>query len=237
MNNNLIDFLGNSNLLIIKHMNNKLRERYGYPTKCDKCAIFEDKPKGLDRIDPFYDPGNKIKLLLIGQDPTILKNPERVKTVLMLEDNKGRKGQLRKWLETELFGEVNFREIEIYATNLVKCQFDFPPSQSKKGAFNFLSERYEKCKDYIFSEINNYNPDIILTLGESAHKLFIMDLILDENLKSKMSKDFTGNFYKAKLNSIEFYYSPCLHIKTFRVADTYGNKVVQFKNGLKEMLK
>ena len=36
------------------------------------------------------------------------------------------------------------------------------------------------------------------------------------------------------IKETEFAYSPCLHIKTFRVAEKYGPAIEPFKRGLKE---
>lgn len=219
-------------------MDRDLRTKYGYPVICGKCNSFESKPKNIERIDPFYKVGDKLKLLLIGQDPTIFDDPERVNTVLMLDETKGRNGQLRKWLEKELFGTENFHKIEIYATNLVKCQFDKPPTVSSEGALRFLKPRFELCKSYLINEINNFKPEIVITLGESAHILFTKGIeVISGNLSGNMKEDFTGKFIKVRINKIEFYYSPCLHIKTFRVAETYGKQVIDFKYGLYEKLK
>ena len=219
-------------------MNRELRLKYGYPIECNDCAIFESKPKNISRIDPFHKIGKGLKLLLIGQDPTIFEEPDRVNTVLMLNETKGRNGQLRKWLEKELFGIENFNKIEIYATNLVKCQFDIPPTLSKGGALKFLKPRFNLCKKHLAKEIECFRPDVVLTLGESVHKLFSKEIkITKGELKGKMKDDFTGKFIQAKFEDIEFSYSPCLHIKTFRVAETYGKQVFDFKNGLNERLK
>lgn len=119
-------------------MNKDLRIKYGYPIECSDCNTFLSKPKGIERIDPYHKTGDKLKLLLIGQDPTIFDEPERVNTVLMLNETKGKNGQLRKWLEKELFGKENFDNIEIYATNLVKCQFDQPPTTRYEGALESI---------------------------------------------------------------------------------------------------
>lgn len=133
---------------------------------------------------------------------------------------------------------IDFEDwVEIYATNLVKCQFDRPPSLSQGGALKFLTPRFEYCKQYLFKEIENFKPDIVLTLGESAHKLFFKEIkVLNGNLAGKMKDDFTGKFIEVKLNDIVFNYSPCLHIKTYRVAETYGKQVFDFKDGLNEKL-
>jgi hypothetical protein len=52
-----------------------------------------------------------------------------------------------------------------------------------------------------------------------------------------MQGSFTGKFSKARIGTAEFDYSPCLHIKTFRVANAYGDKVVKFKRGIENYFK
>ncbi|MFM2292327.1 MAG: Uracil glycosylase superfamily [Bacteroidota bacterium] len=209
--------------------------KFGYPSNCVKCVSLGDTPKRLNEIKPFYKEGNEIKIMLIGQDPTIFKDPERVNTVLMLEDVPGRKSQLRKWLQEELIGTNIFEEVEIYATNLVKCQFSKPPSQS--GGKKFLNLRYENCRSFLIDEIEKYKPTLVLTFGEPAHLLFSKELdVISGQLKSEMKNDFNGNFIRAKINNTEFDYSPCLHIKTFRIAETYGDTVRGFKSKLAERL-
>jgi uracil-DNA glycosylase len=212
-----------------------IREKYGYPLCCNRCTKLDDKPRRLEQIEPYHKDGSAFKLMLIGQDPTIFDSPERVNTVLMLNETSGRNGQLRKWLETEIIGKANFENVEIYATNLVKCQFSKPPSQSNEK--KFLAIRFENCKSYLYSEIERYRPTLVLTFGEPAHLLFSKELeVISGQLKSGMKNDFNGTFIRAKINNTEFEYSPCLHIKTFRVAETYGDSVKGFKSKLAERL-
>jgi len=219
-------------------MNLELRIKFGYPVGCANCNNFEEKPRHLDKIDPYYQSGDKIRLMLIGQDPTIFDDPDRVSTVLMLNETSGRNAQLRRWLERELFGADNFGKIELYATNLVKCQFPSPPSKNQVGALKFLKPRFEYCKIHLFKEVERYKPELVLTLGESAHKLFSNELeVLEGDLEHTMKGDFTGKFIKVKLGKTYFEYSPCLHIKTFRVAVTYGKQIFEFKSGLLNRLK
>jgi uracil-DNA glycosylase len=213
-----------------------IREKYGYPLYCNKCTELGDEPRRLAEIEPYHKDGSAIRLMLIGQDPTIFNSPERVNTVLMLNETSGRNGQLRKWLETELIGKDNFENVEVYATNLIKCQFSKPPSQS--GGISFLKKRFEYCKSYLYSEIEKYKPTLVLTFGEPAHLLFSKEFEFKNGpLKSEMKNDFNGNFVRAKINNTEFDYSPCLHIKTFRVAEKYGDSAKGFKSKLAERLK
>jgi len=71
-----------------------------------------------------------------------------------------------------------------------------------------------------------------LALGEPAHKLFVSILDNQSDIPGSMRAAFTGQFIKAKFNGFGFDYSPCLHIKTFRVAEVYGESVQRFKQGI-----
>ncbi|MGE5410986.1 MAG: uracil-DNA glycosylase family protein [Clostridiales bacterium] len=203
-------------------MDQDLRNKYGYPVECKECNISRD----IAEIDPFYKTGDKIKLMLIGQDPNIRKQPERVNTVLMLNECQS---QLRRWLENEVFGKAVFEKIELYATNLVKCQFTSLLDRDQ------LENTFSSCKVHLIKELESFAPNIVITLGEPAHKLFSMKTgIQIEGIEGSMKGDFTGKFYKSKLNNTEFLYSPCLHITTFRVADSYGKSLQDFKKALSE---
>jgi len=205
---------------------------FGYPKQCTKCMSFSSHPHQL-RVQPYLkDSESNNKVMLIGQDPTIYRKPERVKYVLMLDEENG---QLRRWL-AGLFNGNNFEAITLYATNLVKCSFDQAPYSSLQGTISFLKPYFEQCKGYLIKEIARFKPDLILTLGEPAHRLFISILDNQKDFLFPMKEAFTGEFKKAMLEGIEFQYSPCLHIKTFRVAETYGDMVGQFKNTLKQYL-
>jgi len=166
--------------------------------------------------------------MLIGQDPTIARRQERVESVLML-DRAG--GQLSRWL-SELFGANHFRSVTLYATNAVKCTFGARPSAQKNGGLRFLQPYFELCKDHLLHEVSAFRPTLVVTLGEPAHALFVSLLEKPHNVQARMKQAFSGRFFKATLRGVEFDYSPCLHIGTFRVAEAYGDAVKQFKVGL-----
>jgi len=200
---------------------------FGYPKQCAKCASLSKGNLSL-RVAPYLKEGGELRLMLIGQDPTIFQEPERVQHVLMLDQENG---QLSRWLRG-LFGEDNFRLLTLYATNLVKCSFIKPPSTVRQGGFKFLQPYFQNCKDYLAQEISRFRPTLALTLGEPAHKLFVATLDNCDNIADSMQDAFKGQFVKAKFRDLEFDYSPCLHIKTFRVAEAYGNSVKRFKEGI-----
>jgi uracil-DNA glycosylase len=195
--------------------------KFGYPEKCAQC-------KGIKfEVEPFYQEGNDIRLMLIGQDPTIARKQERVKQVLMLDQENG---QIKKWLQN-VFG-AEFGSLTIYATNLVKCNFNKLPSHM--GGVNFLKPYFFKCKTYLITEVKSFKPTLVITLGEPTHQLFRTLLNNKDEIPNSMRQAFTGRFFKTLLEDVSFEYSPCLHIKTYRVAQTYGNAIREFQVGLRK---
>ncbi|MBI5892474.1 MAG: hypothetical protein HZB79_02300 [Deltaproteobacteria bacterium] len=202
---------------------------FGYPKQCTKCG----KGDFMLQVEPFLKNGERIRLMLVGQDPTIFKKPERVKSVLMLDQENS---QLSRWLK-DLFGSNNFQSLTLYATNLIKCSFNKPPSTTQEGGLNFLMPYFKNCMEYLKDEVCKFKPNLLLTLGEPAHKLFITILDNHDSIGKSMQSAFKGYFLKVKLEEVEFDYSPCLHIKTFRVAKVYGDSVKQFKKGIENYFK
>lgn len=198
---------------------------FGYPEKCTKCNKAKLKKCTLD-VKPYYkEIADAKRLMLIGQDPTIRDRPNRVKTVLMLNDANSQLSRFSR----EVFGEA-LKRISIYATNLVKCKLSKELFDRKKGGIKFLSQYFEHCQEHLTKEILKYKPDYAVTLGEPAHKLFIDILDNKESFNKEMKDAFIGELKPARLNGFQFQYSPLLHIQTYRVAVTYGKKVIDFKN-------
>lgn len=202
---------------------------FGYPDACSNCQSFSNGDAKL-RVLPFYKEGKGKRVMVVGQDPTIFRDPLRVTHALMLDQGRS---QISRWLH-ELFGKDNFKTMTLYATNLVKCSFSKPPSTTREGGYKFLQPYFRNCKSHISSEINHFQPELVITLGEPAHKLFISILDNSPEIPATMQGAFKGAFYKAHLGEISFDYSPCLHIKTYRVAEVYGENVVKFKSGIKK---
>ncbi len=199
---------------------------FGYPIKCKLCInLFHNCPSLTTK--PFLIENGNAKLMLIGQDPTI-RNGKGVNRVLDLDNENG---QLRRWLIL-VFGESIFDTYTLYATNLVKCTLDQPPSESSNPA-KLLQVYFRHCQTYITREISLFKPDFVLSFGEPAHELFFEILSDSGDLTSLMRTDFTGTFNKVRVEKTTFLYSPCLNIRTFRIADTYGDKTREFKLNVK----
>jgi len=205
---------------------------FGYPPRCNDCAAITSDPGRTLRVEPFHKPGGPFRLMLIGQDPTVRKRPDRVTQVLMLNKPSG---QLHRWLRN-LIGEAAFDQVTIYATNVVKCSFSRPPSEFDQGGLKFLEPYADKCRRHLAKEVANYRPGLVISLGEPSHKIFRLVLDNPEVVVSTMQGAFTGQFVQASIGGIAFDYTPCLHIQTFRVAETYGARVDAFKQGLARRL-
>jgi uracil-DNA glycosylase len=209
----------------------------GYPSSCILCSHLVEDSLNVSlslKVRPFYQKGtSQHRLMLIGQDPNIRRNPDKVKDVLMLDQPNS---PLSRWLR-QLIGEHNFDSTTIYATNVVKCTLGVQPSSSERGSEKFLTPFFEKCRVHLEREIVSYKPTVVLTLGEPTHRLFMKFIGKSMNVSDTMQGAFTGNFTRVTVSDgkelVDFDYSPCLHINTFRVAEVYGDSVKQFKNGVK----
>lgn len=207
--------------------------QFGYPQKECKTCSHRDIICNACEISPFYKQEGQIKVMLIGQDPTIRRTDTQVKSVLMLTNDKVPRSNLQRWIEDEVFGNSDYPKIQLYATNLVKCRFAEQPSNSKEGAYHFLELCFDNCVRYLREEIKSFRPSLVISLGETAHKLFCKELYPPENFSCKMNQDFSQIIpVKLKDTDIFFDYMPCLHITTFRVAKTYSNKINSFRNNL-----
>lgn len=208
---------------------------FGYPKKCKSCLKSEEcLEKDIElRVHPYYRRGNHYRLMLIGQDPTIFIKKERVKSVLMLDEENG---QLRKWLG-QIFGADFLNNSTVYATNIVKCTFPKPPS-TYRGK-HFLKPYFKNCQVYLKKELLGFKPDLVLTFGEPSHRYFSSLLDNSEQIGETMQSAFGNNerFFRAQIDGFGFSYSPSLHIKTFRVAETYGKRIENFKKSVLNEIK
>jgi uracil-DNA glycosylase len=205
---------------------------YGYPHECNDCASIGGDPGRSLKVAPYLREGTRFRLMLVGQDPTVRRRPERVKHVLMLDQPNG---QLSRWLRG-LFNPATFDRLTIYATNVVKCSFSKPPSDFEPGGLAFLTPYANTCRQHLVKELSAYQPDLVMTLGEPSHKVFRLMLDQPDVVGEEMKDAFTGSFVRASVDGFEFDYTPCLHIQTFRVAETYGQRVNSFKEGLANRL-
>jgi hypothetical protein len=166
----------------ISHIENKLKE-----TKrllLNDSVLQNDIDFGYDFILPFSRAENisDIKLVIIGQDPTVRRPESRrdIKVTLNLD----KENSLRTYLKTVCdILKINI-EKELYATNLYKCFFKIPPADDQ----TILTRHFKVWIDLLINELKAFDNPIFITLGEPL----INQLIHSENKQVKYYWDYIG---------------------------------------------
>ena len=116
--------------------------------------------------------GNKkIKLIIIGQDPTI-KNQEtrkEIKCTLNLD----KKGSLKRYIEL-ILENLELTIDNLYATNIFKYFYSIPPAKTPHVLFNHLQTNLE----ILNKELSEFPDTPIITLGEP-----VLQLLTNEKAK------------------------------------------------------
>ncbi len=113
--------------------------------------------------NPFRGSG-KIKLIILGQDPTV-QNPEyrkKIKVTLLLNQQ----GGLRKYLDKICKALGIDLDKNIYATNLLKNFFTVPPDTLRKDNPEFFGKAADHWVPLLKKEIEEFENVPILPLGE-----------------------------------------------------------------------
>ena len=132
-------------------------------------------------VPPFNKEGKDIKLIIIGQDPTI-RNVERRKGITTTL-NLDKSGALRRYVE-EICDGLNISLSNVYATNVFKYFYTIPPAQT----FEVLEKHFSTNLVLLEKELSNYPNCPIITLGEP-----VLNLLVNKNAKVR---DYWG--YDAK---------------------------------------
>ena len=129
-------------------------------------------------VPPFNKDGKDVKLIIIGQDPTI-KNVERRKGITTTL-NLDKSGALRRYVE-EICSGLNISLSNVYATNVFKYFYTIPPAQTFEVLEKHLSP----------------NPNCsIITLGEP-----VLQLLVNKNVKVR---DYWGYYAKTHKSTQSF---------------------------------
>jgi len=141
----------------------------------------------------------KIKLIFLGQDPTVNDPQDRkaVKVVLNLDQKKKSLYRYLKGICDDLGLDI---EQNVYATNLLKNFFIKPPDQMEKSgqAPGLIRKAYPYWKDLLSDELYEFKNTPIITLGEP-----VISCIMN---KAVQVRDFWGyqgpESYKRKMKHI-----------------------------------
>lgn len=136
----------------------------------DYLKYFNDHEE--NRIDtellpvPPFKVSNEIKLIIIGQDPTIRKEERRIKIDTTL--NLDKSGALKTYIE-KICKILEIEIANIYATNVFKYFYTIPPADTLEILQDHLAPNLRLLND----EIHLYKQVPTITLGEPVLKLLI----------------------------------------------------------------
>ena len=157
----------------------QIKERSGIDYDRELEIIFEqlqplaessnpvEAKKELDFVPPYFGKDD-IKLIIIGQDPTI-RNEERRKNITCTL-NLDKSGALRGYVEQICEG-LGITIENVYATNVYKYFYSEPPAKT----FDVLKKHLEPNLRLLSKELSAFPNIPIITLGEPVLKLLSND--------------------------------------------------------------
>lgn len=125
---------------------------------------------GLPIPDVFIGAG-EIKLIVLGQDPTVKDPEERKEITVTLNLNK--RGSVRNYLTQVSLGLGLDLEQNVYATNLLKNFFVKPPTQIKE--LDIFEAFVPHWLLLLREEVATFPDATIMTLGEPLLRALILD--------------------------------------------------------------
>lgn len=180
-------------------------------------VLANDIDNDLEIIPAPFKGKHEIKIIIIGQDPTVRDKKTRpsINTVLMLNNPNS---NLFQYINTMTL-KLNLTLDNIYATNFYKCFFSFPPADDER----IFTRHFRYWFDLLMEEINTFPDAGIITLGEQVLK----QLIHTGNNQVNYFWDYLGNIqsggkYKpveANCNLLNRKIYPLPHIKPFSQND------------------
>ncbi|MDO8574331.1 MAG: uracil-DNA glycosylase [bacterium] len=131
------------------------------------------------------------KVMFIGEAPGFYEDREKRPFV-------GRAGQLLR----KLIGDLNWKEEEVYITNIVKRR---PPDNRDP-----LPEEIEAYKPYLAEQIRIVDPKVIVSLGRFSMNYFLPD--------AKISKD-QGRLFRTGGKLVYPIYHPAAALRSTKVLE------------------
>ena len=121
----------------------------------------------LSPVKPYIG-DEEIKLIIIGQDPTIRNKQQRkhIETTLNLDKN----GALKKYIE-DICLKLGISMRNIYATNIYKYFYSIPPADTPDVLLRHKDPNIKLLK----KELECFNDSSIITLGEPVLRLITDD--------------------------------------------------------------
>lgn len=184
-------------------------------------------------IVPPYQGNSDIKLVIIGQDPTIRNEEQRKNIACTLNLDKA--GSLTRYVEQICEG-LGIAIKNVYATNVFKYFYSNPPADT----FDVLKKHLDPNLQLLNKELSTI-PDVpIITLGEPVLRL------LTGNDKAEVS-DYWGydpktrtrngafKYSKADENKLNRAFFPFCHITSYNTKVFYKGTLKEYINYVKRM--
>jgi len=164
----------------------------------------------LPIIPPFRGK-DEIKLIILGQDPTIrnIKSRQNITCTLNLDKN----GSLRNYI-LSICAVLDLSIENVYATNLFKYFYTYPPANT----IDVLNEHLSYNLELLKLELTEFDTIPIITLGEPVFKL-----LTQKNAKVREFWDFdnkshmsNGHFISSTTNKLDRIIFPFPHQPSLR---------------------
>ena len=176
----------------------------------ENCDYEDSRIDMQHNIIPPFVGQSKIKLIIIGQDPTIRKVERRSDIACTLNLDKG--GSLKAYIE-KICNHLDCSIDNIYATNLFKYFYTIPPADT----LNVLFKHIDKNLDLLKEEIAKFPNAKIITLGQP-----VLQLLTRKNNKVKEYWDypkgsktqFSKCLAEDENNKLKRDFYPFIHIKS-----------------------
>jgi uracil-DNA glycosylase family 4 len=123
---------------------------------CQKCPLYLDMP-----LAPVPGFGNKnAKIMLVGEAPG--KDEAIVEEPFV--------GRCGKFMDMHLIGPAGLSRSDLYIANVIRCMCRTGNKNRKPKA-----SEIKTCKDWLYQEIIEVNPKVIITLGDTSSKLLCLN--------------------------------------------------------------
>ncbi len=176
---------------------------------------------------------SNIRLVIIGQDPTVRKEKTRseIKSVLMLDESK----HLKNYIYL-VCNELGISFSEIYATNLYKCFFNEPPQDNER----ILTRHFRYWIEILIEEVSKFPDAAIITLGQPVIRQLIhtgkkdVKFYWDYIGHTKSNENYSG--VPAGNNFLQRTFWPFPHLPTYNQNQFYKKYFKDYANFLKKSI-
>jgi|TARA_Y100000310_G_scaffold15873_1_gene15905 DNA polymerase len=157
---------------------------------CKKCELWKQAKSVC--ISTIHYPSslllqkNTLVLLILGQNPGFHEDLQSIPFV-------GRAGKI---LKEAYIGGTNLQDrISIYLSNGVRCHTINNETPKPR--------HYIECNQYLINDINQLNPNIILTLGAPTTNSFFKNILGLPKISLKKAFGLNGNFYSQEETNLK----------------------------------